>query len=57
MVVVTQSTIELITLYTMIQVGPLVKISVVHHLIQSFNIERFSTGDLVGEKGAAAVGH
>ena len=26
-------------------------------LIQSFNIERFSTGDLVGEKGAAAVGH
>ncbi len=26
-------------------------------LIQSFNIERFTTGDLVGEKGAAAVGH
>ncbi|CAI8386686.1 MAG: Sarcosine oxidase subunit beta [Acidimicrobiales bacterium AG-410-I20] len=26
-------------------------------LINSFNIERFSTGQLVGEKGAAAVGH
>tara|TARA_X000001036_G_scaffold1369_1_gene1130 strand:+ start:376 stop:1590 length:1215 start_codon:yes stop_codon:yes gene_type:complete len=26
-------------------------------LIKSFNIERFSTGELVGEKGAAAVGH
>ena len=26
-------------------------------LIESFNIDRFSTGELVGEKGAAAVGH
>lgn len=26
-------------------------------LIKSFNIERFTTGNLVGEKGAAAVGH
>ena len=26
-------------------------------LIAPFNLERFSTGELVGEKGAAAVGH
>jgi len=26
-------------------------------LISSFNLERFTTGELVGEKGAAAVGH
>jgi len=26
-------------------------------LITSFGIERFTEGDLVGEKGAAAVGH
>ena len=27
------------------------------NLINAFGIERFATGDLVGEKGAAAVGH
>ena len=26
-------------------------------LISSFNLESFTTGELVGEKGAAAVGH
>ena len=26
-------------------------------LIKGFGMERFSTGQLVGEKGAAAVGH
>ena len=30
---------------------------VVPHILEPFRLERFATFDLVGEKGAASVGH